>query len=497
MRRNAALVFTGNVVSKVLGLAREVTTAAFFGTGSVVASFRVALTGTFVPADFLVSDALNSSFVPLFRHLSQESKDRAQLLVWIVLSLFGGAAVALGLVLGLAANQWVYVLAPGLDPATRELTSEVLRTMSIGVPLYLVSALLNFVAMANGDFVPMCYRPGIQNLGLIAGTLGAYWFRKPILFAWGFTGSYAALCSWVLFREARVGRLALPKGATRREVGEIIASFWGNLRSLLPVPFLLQGTMVVERMVASFIGLVAVSAVDYARFISETLIRFVSVPIASAGLVEWSGLQPGEAQLHLRKVVPLVLLISVPISTFIDVNSSLLIRATFARGAFDSQSVTVTAAILLGMSVGLWAQVLGYVLVRALSAQRRNRTVLGIMFGSLTANVAFDLLAYHGLGALALGLGNTVYGFGLLGGALTALGLWGEFVLGGKAILLGGVAYAAISHYVALNRMAMWGAVGVAVTVGVGFWTVWIAAVPSLRRLVCGVIRKERRRALQ
>jgi len=484
MRRTASLLFLGSVISKGLGLVREVITAAFFGTGAVVASFRIALTGLLVPINFLTTDALNYAFIPLFRHISTQSRDKGQLLVWAVLVSAGIASIFIGVALWCAATEWVKVLAPGLDANTRELTTVVLKTMTIGVPLYLISAVLSFVAMANGDFLPMSYRSGVQNVGLITGVTTAYWLRAPTLFSWGFTGSYFLFCSWVLIREIRAGHLTPPKVGTASQLPEILRLFWIAFRPLMPLPFLMQGNIVVERMVASLISLYSVSALDYARFVSETLLTLVSVPVGSKGLVEWSGRGSLETSRNLRNVIPPVLLIGVPISTFIAANPTLVVQAAFARGAFGGDSITVTAAILLGISVGLWAQVLGYILIYALSAQRRNRAVFRIMAASLGANTAFDLLAYRHLGALALGLGNALYGLGLLLGALTALGIWRESFRDSKMILLGGALYVAISRCLPHLALGLWAHLATVALGAVFFWGTWVAAVPTLRKLV-------------
>lgn len=494
MRRSASLLFLGNVISKGLGLVREIVTAALFGTGAVVASFRVALTGTLVPINFLTSDALSYAFVPLFHHTARDSKDRARLLVWVVLAMAAVAALIVGLGLWCLATQWIRVLAPGLDAKTTELTTTVLRTMTFGAPLYIISAVMAYVAMANGDFVPMSYRPGVQNVGLISGTAAAFWFGAPTLFSWGFAASYALFFLWILLRGARAGYLALPQSASASQLREITRSFWLAFRPLLPLPFLMQGTIVVERMVASLISLFAVSALDYARFVSETLVSIISVPIGSKGLVELSGRGAAETSAYLRKVISPVLLITVPLSAFITAHPKLVVQAAFARGAFTGPSVTVTAAILLGISVGLWAQVLGYILINALSAQRRSRTVLHILAGSLGANVLFDLLAYRSLGALALGLGNALYGLGLLAGALTALGIWRESIRDSKAILIGGAAYIAVARCVPPLARGLWANLAQVGVVAALFWVLWVAAVPSLRKLFREWVRNHPRR---
>lgn len=58
------------MLSKVLGLVREVLMAKFFGTGDVNGAYRIAQTGTLVPINFMTSDSLNSAFIPLYKNIS-------------------------------------------------------------------------------------------------------------------------------------------------------------------------------------------------------------------------------------------------------------------------------------------------------------------------------------------------------------------------------------------------------------------------------------------
>jgi putative peptidoglycan lipid II flippase len=489
MRRSVSLVFGGTALSKGIGLLREVIMSAFFGTGPVVAAFRVAIVGTSVPVQFLTSDAFNYAFIPLYKQFGLESKEKAQSLVWALMAVVGLCAVSVGIALWFASTEWVHVLTPGLDAGTARTASAVLKEMSFGVPLFFMATYLMFVAAAGGDFLPISVRPGAQNVGLIMGVIGAYWFGRPGLFALGFTVSYGFLVLWWLVRTYRRGHLALPASFAVGPLKDALKAFWATLCPIAPLPFFLQGTIVVERIVASLVGLIAVSAIDYARFLSDTVIAMISVPIGIAGITHWSGIERSEVRNHLRRVLPVVLLVTIPISAVMVANATVLIRAAFARGAFDGRSVSVTAEILRGAGLGLWAQVLGYVLMKALSAQRRNRAVLGIMTVSLAANSAFDLLAYSRLGAVTLGLGNSLYGAGLLIGGLMALRLWGDLLRRGGGILLGAGIYIWVARYLPMRGASVVRQLCEAGLLAVVFWATWIALSPQLRRLVVDLMR--------
>ncbi|MDS0113612.1 hypothetical protein QYE88_27510, partial [Enterobacter hormaechei subsp. steigerwaltii] len=77
MKKAISQLLGGNMLSKVLGLVREVLMAKFFGTGDVNGAYRIAQTGTLVPINFMTSDSLNSAFIPLYKKYLTENEFRA------------------------------------------------------------------------------------------------------------------------------------------------------------------------------------------------------------------------------------------------------------------------------------------------------------------------------------------------------------------------------------------------------------------------------------
>lgn len=493
MFRPIVQLFTGNLGSKTLGLVREILTAAFFGTGQAVGAFRIAQTGVLSPINFFTSDSLNSAFIPQYKKFYTESASKAQTFFWSLSALFSLLAALIGALLWLSAGPWVSILAPGLEPATSLLAISLLQIMTLGVPFYLLSSLLMFLGMANDDFVPMAIRPVVQNIGMIAGALLAFAFHNVLFLAWGFTASYIAFGAWVVFRCFRSGFLYQPDDWAWPQVSVVMQAFWQTLRPLLLLPVMLQGNIVVERAVASLIGLAAISALDYARFVSETLILLVSVPVAFAGLAHWSGLSGEVIRQRLHKVLLMMLVVAVPASAFLAAHAHVVVEAIYARGAFDAESVRVTGDILFGIALGLWAQVIGYVLIKALNAQMRNRAVVWVMAAALLANVVFNLTMYPYLDAMTLGLGNTAYGLMLLGGALTALDLWKATFKAGWLMACGAAVYLLLDYWLPLPEGA-WGSLAMASGFAFIYWMAWIALVPLLRHALIDAIAPKLRK---
>lgn len=71
-------------MSKGLGLFREILMSKFFGTGEINGAYRIAQSGTLVPINFMISDSLNSAFIPLYKKYLLENTDKAETFKWCI-----------------------------------------------------------------------------------------------------------------------------------------------------------------------------------------------------------------------------------------------------------------------------------------------------------------------------------------------------------------------------------------------------------------------------
>jgi putative peptidoglycan lipid II flippase len=272
---------------------------------------------------------------------------------------------------------------------------------------------------------------------MVSGVLLAYWLDNLMYFAWGFTFAYIFLFVLSIVELYRRNLFSF----SLLDLKETFDDFWKVIKPLLWLPFFLQGNIVVEKIVASYMGIETVAAVDYAKFITETGIVLLAIPIGYVGLSELSNLGQHETKEKLAKIIPLVLIFTLPLSIFIFWNSEIIISIVFERGAFDQESVSLTSLILMGLSIGFWAQVISYVLIKALSASFRNKEVLIYMLISLSLGALFNIAFYQQLGPITLGLGVSVYGISLLLLTLYAYKMLYDFLPIFMLMILGGIGY--------------------------------------------------------
>lgn len=409
MKKAISQLFGGNMLSKILGLLREILMAKFFGTGDINGAYRIAQTGTLVPINFMTSDSLNSAFIPLYKKYLTEDEFRASTFKVCMFLFFSVISIFLFFILYFLSDYWVGIMAPGISGNAKGMSSELLKIMAICCPFYLCSALVNYLSMAHGDYKPISMRASIQNIGMLLGVVAAYYYNNFLLLAWGFTGSYIIFSCWAITRARKSSILNFPDRFDIHETKLVMRSFWITLRPLLILPLMLQGNITLERALASFISIDVVSALDYARFITDTVVFILSVPIAFAGLSEWSSQKPEIVREKIKKIYRWLAFLVINISFFIFYYARDIVILLFMRGAFNQHSVEVTTDIIQGMCIGLWAQVIGYIFIKALSAHLNNKQVLIVMIVALSSNAIVNLATYKLWGAFGLGLGNSIY----------------------------------------------------------------------------------------
>ncbi|MEE6263828.1 lipid II flippase MurJ [Plantactinospora sonchi] len=481
----------GGLTGKALGLVREVLLAALFGAGRVVAANRVSLTATLVPINFFTADALSAGFLPQYVRYRQERPAMALVLYRAVRTLL--AAFSLLLVAGLliGRHHWVGLLAPGLDPETARIAATMLGIAALSVPAYVQYNLYTLVGLAHDDVQLINIRPSVQSLGLIAATVAAYLTGHVSLLAWGFTVPYLLLLAWGAYWIRRRGYLRAPgpeepgepvngeRPANRDAYRIALGEFWRRLRPLLLVPVILQGAIAVERAVGSLLGVEVVAATEYARFVVDSCMALLAAPLGLAGLASFARMAPGDVAGGLRRLLPPVLFVTVPLSLILSLNSTGIVTLLYARGMFDERAVEVSATLLLGFALGIWAQVIGYTLVKVLNARGANVRVAWVNAVSFGAAAAVNLLLFRHWGPFTLGAAASVGGllmFLLSARLLGVLGYSARLI----AALLPGAVLAALAGYL----LAGPGILRLLVSC-VGILLVWVgyaAVVPGVRR---------------
>lgn len=487
----------GGIAGKVLGLLREVLLAALFGAGRVVAANRIALTATLIPINFFTADALTAGFLPLYMQYSQDRPAMAHALYRCVRLLLMALSLTLMTVLLLGRHAWIGLLGPGLDARTANIAVAMLEIAALGLPFYVLYNLYTLVGLANDDVRLINLRASFQSLGLICATVAAYASGQVALLAWGFTVPYAVLWCWGAYWVRRRGYLrgtflSTLQGVDRTAYKLALVMFWRRLRPLLLIPVVLQGAIAVERAVGSILGVEVVAATEYARFVIDSSMALLAAPLGLAGLASFAKMDHRDVVSGLQRLIPPVLLVTIPLSVILCTNSREVIAFLYGRGQFDAHAINVSSVMLLGFAFGIWAQVLGYTFVKVLNARGSNFRATVVMCLSFSVAACLNLVLYRHMGAFTIGVSASVGGIVMFVASAHVLGVL-RFSLGLLTVSLPGVIAGTVAGYLlsgpgVIRLLAASAAILLV-------WTMYVAVVPPLRRRFLAAIFKRIRRS--
>jgi putative peptidoglycan lipid II flippase len=172
MVRHALFMMAGTLASRILGLVREIVTAAWFGASGVLDAFNVAFTLANLARQLLAEGALSASFVPVFsRVLKEKGSAEAENLArqaFTVLLAAAGIAVAVGI---LVSPLLVGIMAPGFDPVKAALAVSLTRWMFPFLMFVSLAALAMGVLNSMGSFLVSALAPALSNLVYIVMVL--------------------------------------------------------------------------------------------------------------------------------------------------------------------------------------------------------------------------------------------------------------------------------------------------------------------------------------
>ncbi len=415
-KRLALYLVGGALLSKVLGLVREVLVARAVGASMIADAFRGGQTACLLPLLVLQSESVPAILIPIYREWREDgSAPRRFAALTVALTM---VAALLFIVVEAIAPFWIDVLLAGFSEQAHDLTLTFTRVMATAMPASVLMSCLAGSEIARGQSRTTSIRATLANVAVIMGVVVFLLTKDPVVLAWSFALAFNLTALWALWRGIREGALDF----SRLEYREIWASFtiyMRRLRPLLMQPVGEHALIWIERLLASGLAVGTLASLDYARTLTDCAVLLVSQPIGLAVLSRGPS-----ANLHgqMDMLARPVLAMAIPSSIFLVFFAPEIVELVFHRGAFDAAAIESTSEILRGIAAGLWATTLGWILIRMLNSVGRNRRATLIVSTGYFANILTGALLVRQFGGAALGIGEAVRGIVILIGVGLALG---------------------------------------------------------------------------
>lgn len=461
--RSSAVTGSMTMVSRVLGLARDVVLARFFGPGDGADAFFLAFKIPNFLRRLFAEGAFNQAFVPvLSEYRSQHSFAQVKGLIDQVAGRLGGVLLLMTLLVWVAAPYIAFPLAYGFtgNPEKFALFVDMLRITFPYLLLISLTAFAGAILNSYDRFAIPAFTPALLNISLIAAAvLLSPRFSKPeMALAWGVLLAGIAQLVFQLPFLAKMKLLPRPRLQRGHEgVSRILA---------LMVPALFgvsvsQINLLLDTLIASFLVSGSVSWLYFSD-------RLVELPLGIFGIAVATVVLPSLSRKHAESslaefaalldwALRLILLIAVPAALALILLAQPLIITLFQNENFSIDDVLMVTSSLQAYALGLLPFMVIKVLAPGYFSRQDTRTPVRIGIVAMSVNMVLNLvlvfvfdLAHTGL-ALATSLAALVNA-GLLFWGLYRLqvlrlqpGWWG-FVL---RMLIACIIMALFIHYVA------------------------------------------------
>ncbi len=415
--RNTAIFSLATGLSRVLGLAREVVAASFFGTKGPASAFTIAFQIPNLVSNLLANAALSAAFVPVFTDLLQQGRKReafrlASTLFWIMLIVLGAftaffilaAGVIMPLFTGPTFNAPLDALTVGL--------SQVLFPVVLLIGLI---GLLVGVLQSYEHFTIPAISPAVWNLVIIVLLV----VLRPH-FHGGYENGDQLYAYAIAILIATFVQLLMVFGALGRIDFRLQFSIdWHDPRVrqvfglMLPVTIGL-GIVNLDQLINSVFGTLvskeAPRAIDNAFRIYMLPQGLFSVAVATVLFPTLSRMAARHEANSMRRAIGIgmrqINLLLIPSSVFILVLTTPIVRLVFERGQFNAKSTELVSIALFWFAFSLPFGGLNLLLTRVFFAVQRPWIPTRLAALNIIVDIIVSIALYKPLGIAGLIIGT-------------------------------------------------------------------------------------------
>ena len=406
------------MVSRVLGLVRDIAIARLFGTSDGADAFFLANKIPNFMRRLFAEGAFNQAFVPILsEYRSQREHGEVQALINAVAASLGGFLLLLTVLVVIAAPLIAVPLAYGFtdEPLKFELFVQMLRITFPYLLLISMTALCSAVLNSYGRFAVPAITPALLNVSLISCSflLAPYMVVPELALAWGVLLAGVAQLLFQLPFLARMQLLPRPVFARQHEGVERIK------RLMVPALFgvsVSQINLLLDTIIASLLVTGSVSWLYYSD-------RLMELPLGTFGIAIAIVVLPSLSRKHAESsmdefsetldwALRMVMLIAIPASLGLVLIAEPLLVTLFHGETFVADDVIKSAGSLRAYSLGLLAFMAIKIFAPGYYARQDTRTPVRIGVIAMTTNMVLNIVFFlNGFAHVGLALATSIAAF--------------------------------------------------------------------------------------
>ncbi|MBE9608925.1 murein biosynthesis integral membrane protein MurJ [Chitinilyticum piscinae] len=396
--RSLAAVSSMTMISRILGLVREMIISHTFGAGTATDVFFTAFKLPNLLRRIFAEGAFSQAFVPILaEHKTRQGEEATREFIAKIAGALTLALVIITAIGILAAPAVIYLSAAGFshDPAKFALATDLLRWIFPYILLISLASFVGSILNTWNKFSIPAFVPTLLNLSFIVCAIFlAPHLQQPIyaLAAAVIIGGVIQLAfqlPWL----ARCGMLVRPR-LDLRDSG--VRQVMTNMLPALFAVSVAQISILINSNLASFLESGSISWIFYADRLMEFPVGVLGVALGTILLPSLSKSvandDPDEYSRLLDWGLRLCLLLCVPATIGLGLLAGPLILTVFQSGKFTVHDAAMTQQALLGYSIGLMGMILVKILAPGFYARKDIRTPVRIACMALASTLALNIL---------------------------------------------------------------------------------------------------------
>ncbi|MGA7703444.1 MAG: murein biosynthesis integral membrane protein MurJ [Solirubrobacteraceae bacterium] len=415
--RNTAIFSIATGISRVVGLAREVVAASFFGTTGAASAFTLAFQVPNLVSNLFANAALSAAFVPVFTDLLQQGKKReafrlASTLFWIILIVLGALTAFFVLAAGVIMPLFT---GPKFGPELDALTVGLSQVLFPVVLLLGLNGLLVGILQSYDHFTIPAISPAVWNVVIIVLLV----ILRPH-FPGGYQDGNQLYAYAIAILVATFVQMLMAFGALGRIDFRLQMSIdWHDPRIrqvftlMLPVTIGL-GIVNLDQLINSVFGTLvseeAPRAIDNAFRIYMLPQGLFSVAVATVLFPTLSRMASRRDVSSMRSTLGngmrQINLLLIPAATFIIVLTTPIVQLVFERGKFGPQSTHLVSIALFWFAFSLPFGGVNLLLTRTFFAVQRPWIPTRLAGLNIIVDIIVSVGLYKPLGIAGLIIGT-------------------------------------------------------------------------------------------
>ncbi len=490
------------LVSRVLGLARDLVTVRVFGDTAIGSAFAAAFAIPNMFRRLFGEGALSAAFLPEYTRMADDDPGKADAFASLTIGLL---ALVTGIITIVIELGLLAAVMYSSDDPDRAYSLQLVMVMLPFMPVVCVAAILGGMLQSHGRFGPWAAAPILLNLCIIAAALPYFFVEDADAALWAYLIGIAAVVSAVLQVVWSIwclrGRVKWTTGVSQARV-EAKAMLWRMVPVMIGLGTL-QLNAFADTLIAMYPNWIGpmIFGYDYpldessnaVLFYAQRLYQFplgvFGIAVATAAFPALSRLAGDKERFAemLRRGVRLSLFIGLPASVGLMIVGGDLIRVMYSGfgDGFSDEGIVRASAVLVGYATAVWAYSLNQLFTRAFYASGDTKTPMTIALVMVGVNVVLNVVLIWWIKEAGLAWSTAICASGqtivLVIAARRKLGLelfTGEsqafgLILAGSAVMTGALLGVSHMYPSGINWSGELARVLVLTSVGVVVYGVW------------------------